>query len=160
MFYLSALMACTPQEKSLPIEFDEDFLNQQITLKAPGFANTFSSGEDIYIEITNNSSTDVVFPNDYNIRIFSFSDNKWGEISEVSTMRLPEGNLTLSPNNNSLTIHNTFVAPNLLDLNRQYKLRIYVFGNIDTTQVSAFTDVVLHPWYTSNGNILSKTALS
>jgi hypothetical protein len=149
MLFGSVLVACSTKESHPPIEIDKDYLNQQITLKAPSFSNTFRTAEAISIDITNKSPYEIVFPNDYNIKIFSYSDNEWVKIPEIPTTRLPAGDFVLAPNSNMLTIETTFVNPDLPDLKRKYNLRIYVFGDMkakgESIEVAAFTDVTLRP---------------
>ena len=145
----SILGACSTKESYPPIEIDKNYLNQQIPLEAPNFSNTFRTADAISIEIRNITAHEVVFPNNYNIKIFSYSDNEWVEIPETPTARLPDGDFVLAPNSNMLTIETTFVLPDLPDLNRQYNLRIYVFGDMkangESMEVAAFTDVTLRP---------------
>jgi hypothetical protein len=141
----SILVACSTKDSHPPIEVDKDYLDQQITLEAPSFSNTFRTMDSINIDITNKSTYEIVFPNNYNIRIFSYSDNEWVEIPEIPTTRLPDGDVVLASN----TIETTFVHPDLPNPNRQYNLRIYVFGNMkvsgESIEVAAFTDVRLQP---------------
>ena len=145
MLFGSILVACSTKGSHPPIDVDKDYLNQQITLETQRFSNTFRTVDAINIDITNKSTYEIVFPNNYNIMIFSYSDNEWVEIPEIPTTRLPDGDVVLASN----TIDTTFVNPDLPNPNRQYNLRMYVFGIMkadgESQEVAAFTDVILRP---------------
>ena len=145
MLFGAILVACSTKESHPPIEVDKDYLNQQITLEAPSFFTTFKTADAISIEITNRSAHEIVFPNNYNISTFSYSDNEWVEILEIPITRLPAGDVVLASN----TLETTFIYPDLPNLKDQYDLRIYVFGtmkvNSEIKEVTAFTDVTLRP---------------
>lgn len=143
------LTACLSDEKNEPLVFDEDFLNQQISIKAPEFFNTYKTTDAISFEIRNNSPYEIIFPNDYNIMIFSWENNQWKEIYEIPPTRLPEGNFTLSPKINSAVGKNIFVLPDLPNHNQEYDLRVYIFGEAkkdgEIIVVGAYTNITLHP---------------
>ena len=142
-------MACSGPEKGAPLAFDEDYLNKQISLTAEEFFNTYKTGDAIYLTLRNNSTYEIIFPNDYNIRIFSWRSNEWEEMLEIPATRLPQGNFTLSPKINSATGKNLFVVPALPDHTQRYELRIYVFGEAKkddlVLKVGAYADVALSP---------------
>jgi hypothetical protein len=93
------------------------------------------------------ADNEIVFPNDYNLRIFKKTNEGWIEIKEIPTTRLPEGDIVLS--RPTKTLESLSVAPDLVDYNQSYHLRIYVIGDMNTNEVikkvAAYTDVVLHP---------------
>jgi hypothetical protein len=98
------------------------------------------------LEINSFSSNEIVFPNDYNLRIFQRKDRDWIEIPETPTTRLPTGDIVLSPKKVRET---TYVMPNLRDYTKRYQLRIYVIGDMKTDegikQVAAYVDLELSP---------------
>ena len=136
--------ACAVGEPSPPIKFDDGYLNQQILLSAPVSFNRFSAKDAISVEITNASSHDIVFQNNYGILMFLKSNDGWVEVAEVPTTRLPEGEVLLSPK----ATKTTYIMPNLPRGASTYSLRIYVFGTTKGDKefgVAAFTDLVLSP---------------
>jgi hypothetical protein len=100
------------------------------------------------LRMTFKTDTSIVFPNNYNLRLFINEDGSWIEIPEEPIIRLPEGEFVYDP----LTSHQfpvIFVSPDLEDKNISYSLRIYVSGEMDQENepktVAAFIDVSLHP---------------
>jgi hypothetical protein len=140
------LVACSSsvEESSAPVNFDDKHINQEIVLVAPGYSNTFKSTDAISVEITNTSSYDVGFQNNFSIRLFLKSNNEWTEVAEVPTTRLPEGDVLLSPK----ATKTTYIMPDLPRDADTYSLRIYVFGATKGNKefaVAAFTDLKLNP---------------
>jgi hypothetical protein len=144
------LMGCSRTEVKPPeINVDKENVNQQILLRAPKNFNTFKTTDDINLELKYNTQYEIVFPNDYNLKMFLQTDDHWVEIHEIPTIRLPEGNIVLSPNALMPAVENIFVSPDLPDYNLKYYLRVYVIGtmniNDEDIKVAAYADVTLHP---------------
>jgi hypothetical protein len=91
------LVSCSSSVDAPPIDIEENYVNQQIVLRAPGHSNTFSTRDPIYLEFESNSNNEIVFPNNYNLRMFERRDGKWIPISEMPTTRWPEGDMVFSP---------------------------------------------------------------
>jgi len=150
LFISSGLvLSCSSKQENTPLDFNKKFLNSQITLSAPKIYNTFHTGDDIGLEIISHINSKVVFPNNYNVKIFSLANNVWVEIFEIPTVRLPEGDFEIVPSGGARSGTIFSVSPNLPDYNKRYQLRIYIFGkatmdNKDIT-LGAFTDVILQP---------------
>jgi hypothetical protein len=140
-------MSCSSFADNSPVDIEKSYVNRQILLRAPDLSNTFGTKDPIYLELESNSNNEIVFPNNYNLRIFERSDGDWIPISEIPTRRLPEGDMVFSPMKKGR--ETTYVDPDLKDFARKYQLRIYVIGDMKTDegikQVAAYVDVELHP---------------
>jgi len=150
LFYqLLSLISCSSLEHDPPIGIEKDFINQQILLRAPSFSNTFSTIDPINLELKYNTSNEIIFPNNYNLKLFTQVNEGWIEIQEKPTVRLPSGNIIFSPTKDMPAVEDIFVSPELLDISQQYELRIYIIGDMkvdgDVVRVAAYTDVTLHP---------------
>lgn len=141
------LASCSGSDDNSPVDIGEDYVNQQILLSAPDFFNTFNTEDSIYIELRSYSKNEIIFPNDYNLRIFERNNGDWIEIYEIPTTRSPAGDVILSLA--TRTRQTTYVTPDLADRTRRYQLRIYVIGDMKTDegikQVAAYVDLELRP---------------
>ncbi len=131
-----------------PLSFDETYLNNQVILHALKQENTFRTKDTLLIRMTFNTKTDIVFPNNYNLRLFIEENDEWHEIYEQPRTRLPEGNFVFSP----FTSHQFpgfYVAPALPDFDKKHLVRIYISGEMEneknTKTVTSFIDVLLFP---------------
>jgi hypothetical protein len=140
------ITSCSPNKP--PIEFDSAYLNKQIRLIALKELSAFKTNEDVAVHLEYNTENKIVFPNNYNLRIFIQEQDKWIEIKEKPTVR-PENQVVLSPE--IPTSYGQIVGfwPQLDDLTKTYRVRVYVFGDMTTSegtkQVAAFVDFVLTP---------------
>lgn len=149
---LYSLMTSCSTLKSIPnkppVDFDAAFLNQQIRLVAMRELGSFRTGDDQAVLLEYNTTNKIVFPNDYNLRIFIQQNGQWIEIKEKPTIR-PEKQVILSPNIPTSYGHIVGFWPQLDDLTKMYNMRLYVFGEMETPdgtkQVAAFVDFVLTP---------------
>lgn len=146
------LLSCAKlnDDLSAPIEVDTDYLNQQIKLLPVKQLNTFKIGEPVGLQLLYNSENEIVFPSNFNLRIFVRREDNWVEIEERATQRFPDGDVVLSPVNPASYAQIVTFFPELEYLNETYTLRVYVFGdmrigNHETKQVAAFVDIVLSP---------------
>jgi hypothetical protein len=144
------MISCAGPDKELlpPLEFNNNDLNNQVMLHVAQQENDFSTSDVLTLRMTFKTNTSIVFPNNYNIRLFINQDGSWREIPEKPRIRLPEGDFVYDP----LTSHQfpvIFVRPDLKDNNISYNLRIYVSGEMmhenEPKTVAAFIDVGLHP---------------
>ena len=144
-----ALPSCSTTNPGHPISVDEGFLNKQILIRAPGYANKFKTTESLVLELKYNSYNEIVFPRNYNLRIFEYSGDEWVEIKEKPTQRFPDEDIIFSPDKYMPAVEVVGLFPDLPDIFREYKLRIYVTGKMKTDDgdqdVTAYVDVVLTP---------------
>jgi hypothetical protein len=147
IFCSSVLVSCASSWQP-PVTLDEKYVNQQILLRTSKH-NTFTTNDSILLEMKYNSTNEIVFPRDYNLRLFENTKDGWVEIYEKPVTRNPPDDIVLSPNKYISFIQAIFVFPDLPNYDRKYKLRIYVFGEMkeegEIVEVAAYTDVVLHP---------------
>lgn len=131
-----------------PVSFDSLHINKEISMAASQEFNTFRTGDTIALFVLYNivdTDIEVVFPNNFNMRIFIKQSKDWIEIKERAKIRLFD-KVTLSPTNNRSLLIFTPVLP---DLNQRYEMRVYVFGEMvypdGIQQVVAFVDFILRP---------------
>jgi len=132
-----------------PIDFDPAYLNQQIRLVVVKELSAFKTDQDIGLLLEYNNTNEIVFPNNYNLRIFIQQDGQWVEIKEKPTIR-PSDEVVLSPNIPSSYGQIVAFSPQLGDLTKTYYVRIYIFGDMTNPegkkqQVASFADFVLTP---------------
>jgi len=143
----SILVSCSNPKNDILIDIQNDYLDQQVVLRAPTFFNTFTTADPIVLDLISNSNDEIVFPNNYDLRIFKRTNEGWIEIKEIPTVRLPEGGVVFSPM--TKTIEHLDVSPDLVDYSQRYQLRIYVIGEMKTNEsvkkVAASFDVTLNP---------------
>ena len=143
------ISSCTPSETNSPIPTDEEYVNRQILIRAPDYANKFDTRDFIMLELKYNTTNEIVFPNNYGLKIFEKTADGWVEIKEQPTERVPPGDIIFSPLKEMPAVPVVMVFPDLPDLGQKYSLRIYVIGqmssNGQTIEVVAFTDIVLNP---------------
>lgn len=128
---------------------DDRFVNKQIFIRAPAYANKFKTSDLIILELKYDSNNEIVFSNNYGLKIFESTKDGWIEIKEKPTDRIPSGNIVLSPWAEMPATQIVMLYPDLPNLQRQYSLRIYVIGQMKgdegTTKISAYTDITLSP---------------
>ncbi len=95
------------------------------------------------------TTNEIVFPSNYNLRLYVQQDGQWVEIKEKPTIRPPD-EVDLSPKIPSSYGQIVAFWPQLEDLAKTYNMRAYVFGDMTTSegqkqQVAAFADFVLTP---------------
>jgi hypothetical protein len=143
------LTSCITSTKNDPIQLNEKNVSHQITTFAPGFANTYKTSDPIRLELDYNSTNEIIFPNDFNPRIFEETKDGWVEIKIKPALIIPTNDVILSPQNEMSAVHFIVIFPDISNLDRNYILRIYVIGkmrvNSETEEVAAFTDVTLNP---------------
>jgi hypothetical protein len=148
-FVQVTLSSCSTTITNPPIPVEKDFTNKQILLRAPDYANTFKTTESLALELKYNSTNEIKFPRNYNLRIFEYSDGEWIEIMEKPTERFPDGDIIFSPDKYMPIVQVVGAFPDLPDINQKYKLRIYVTGEMKTEEgnqdVVAYVDVQLTP---------------
>ena len=141
-----AITSCNSGPDKPPIEFDPTYLNQQIKLIAIKEMSAFQTKYPVGVLLQSNSTNEIVFPINYNLRIFIQENGLWIEIKEKPTIR-PKDPIVMSPN--ALYRHIVMFSPDLDDLTKTYNMRVYVFGDMttqeSTKQVAAFVDFVLTP---------------
>jgi len=143
------LSSCIAPELGNPIQIAEEYVNQQILIRAPAYANKFSTRDVVILELKYNSPNEIVFPNNYGLRIFEKTTDGWVEVKEKLTDRIPPGDIILSPTKELPVVQVVMLFPDLPDLGRKYSLRIYVVGQMNSNgkeiEIAAFVDIVLQP---------------
>lgn len=146
--FTGLISACT-SDKNDPIQMDGTYVNQQIILRAPSYANEFGTNEALILELKYNSINEIVFPNNYGLRIFEETEDGWKEVQEKPTERTPTGDIIFSPEKLMPAVHIVGVYPNLQRPGQKHNLRVYVIGemnvNGEVIKVAAYTDVTLKP---------------
>jgi hypothetical protein len=142
-------MSCSELTPAPPIDIEKEYLNQQILLRAPNFSNSFNTLDRISLELKYNSNREIVFPNNFNLKMFIQTNEGWMEINERPIVRLPPGDVVFSPSKMMPAVQVIYFSPELPSSNQKYKLRIYVIGSMkemgESIKVAAFTDIELHP---------------
>jgi hypothetical protein len=80
-----------------PIDFDPNYLNQQIRLLVSKELSAFKTDSDVGLLLEYNTVNEIIFPNNYNLRIFVQQNDQWVEVKQRPTIR-PNGPVILSPN--------------------------------------------------------------
>jgi hypothetical protein len=131
-----------------PLEFEGDHLNNEVTLHALAQENSFKTTDILVLRLTFRTDTDIVFPNDYSLRLFVRDKDSWKEINEKPVERLPEGDFIFSPDT-SHQLPVIFVEPNIENTGQKYSMRIYVSGNMikngTSETVASYLDIELRP---------------
>ena len=142
-------MSCTVAKEEPTIGIEKDYVNQQIRVLAPDNFNSFKSTSPVTLEIQYHATDEIVFPNNYNVRIFKQVKSKWVEVKEIPTVRLPKDDIIFSAEKGTATVRLFAVFPDLIEYAQTYELRIYIIGDMKMKQeikkVTAFIDVTLHP---------------
>ena len=143
------LSACGLARADDPIEFDKEYLNNQVLIRAPAYSNTFKTKGTITLELKYNSNSRILFANNYNIKIFQNISNHWTEIKEKPATRISSDIVELSPEKAMPAVQVVMFYPDLPQPNEKCSLRVYVVGlmeaNGTTKNVAAYTDIVLFP---------------
>jgi hypothetical protein len=143
------LSACGLGQIDDPIEFDKEFLNNQVLLRAPAYSNTFKTKGTIALELKYNSNHRIMFANNFNIKIFRNISNHWTEIKEKPATRIPSDVIVFSPEKAMPAVQVVMFSPDLPQPDEKYFLRVYVVGlmeaNGTTKNVAAYTDIILNP---------------
>lgn len=143
------IVACSGVDGNPPLSFDDGYVNQQILLMAPNYANTFRTVDPISLELKHNSIHEIVFQNNYNLKIYEWIDESWVEIKDKSNAQYPSGDIIFSPAELMPVVQVIVVSPDLEDLSSKHQLRVYVSGDMKTGEgiqkVAAFVDITLNP---------------
>ena len=142
------IVACSGPDDH-PLSFEDGYVNQQILLTAPSSFNTFRTFDPINLELRHNSIHEVVFRNNYNLRIFERTNGSWAELKEKSTAQYTSDDVIFSPAQLMPVVQVIVVSPDLQDLSSKHQLRVYVSGDMKTGQgiqtVAASVDITLNP---------------
>ena len=121
-------------------------LNETITLSAPKSENDFRFNNIVTLSIENTGDEEILFRPDYQIKIFSYSQEEWTEVFHTPPECKLE-NILLAPSDSAYFP----VYPSLPDLEEARLLRFFVFGyvvqdaEIAEDRVGGYVDVVLKP---------------
>jgi hypothetical protein len=140
-----------PFPNDFPVEgIPDDYINSHIRIISPGGWNKFIIGEPIAISIENISEEIIVFPGDFNIQSYSFSESGWVLHNKAFEYGL-DGNRYLCPSldGNRKTAAKAFYP--IIELDETINLRIVITGHVfrdgkpTDILVGAFTDIRLKP---------------
>ena len=120
------LFSCTSAYDEPPVEMEEDYVNQQIKLLIPSQFNSYETTSSVVLEVQYFSNNDIVFPNNYNVRIFKRTDEAWIEIQEKPITRLPEDDIVFSAEKETNAIRLFTVYPELDKYDQPSELRFYI----------------------------------
>jgi hypothetical protein len=132
-----------------PIEFNPEYLNQQIKLIAYTGLDPYKTNQNFVLHLEYDSENKIVFPSDYNQRMFLQQNGKWVEIKEKQVIRSKD-QVVLSPATPLSYGQLVGFWPQIDDQTKVAFLRAYVFGDMtlpdgSTKPVTAFIDVILTP---------------
>lgn len=141
-------LACGNAESEPPVDLEDGYTNQQIKLFAPSQFNAFETISSVVLEVQYHSGNDIVFPNNYNVRIYERTSNGWIEIPERPVLRLPEDDIRFSVEGKT-TVRLFTVDPDLDNYGKTHDLLFYIFGDMKVDggvrQVAAYVDIELSP---------------
>lgn len=151
-FALLASCRAEAQPVGMPsVDIPADALNEQIRLSAPAGWNTFKVDSPVGLLVEVTGTETIIFPPDFGIQPFRYSDGEWVEVEQVPTTYV-HGDVIVPPSGgNPLVTGTARTFPILPDTDKPVLLRIFVFGHMyrDGTatddKVGAYIDVLLEP---------------
>lgn len=127
-----------------------DNVNSHIQIFAPYGWNKYTIGEPIAIHIENISDEILVFPGDFNIQSYSYSDSGWVlQKKEIEIVADENRYICPSLGGNQKTAAVVFYP--IIELEESINLRVVITGHVfregkpTDIRVGAFTDVRLKP---------------
>jgi hypothetical protein len=152
------ITACTSNQDSyrdmaFDLIFAHEDTNNSIQLSVWKNYQFFKLGTTIDLAVKNLSNEIIVFPPNYNVRIFHYSeDEKQWMVVEDSIESPSEPLRALAPQGSDKpNVGDVIFHPNLETHGSQITIRVTVTGNvvrddiITDEQVGAYIDIVLHP---------------
>ena len=143
------LVGCKAKDIPSPIKISDGFVNQQVKVRVADYSNTFKNTDPISLELMYDSNNVIVFPNNYNLKIFELNNDQWVEIQEKPTDRYPADDIVLAPDKMLPAVQVIVLFPEINDTSKSHVLRIYVIGEMQTDsgnqEVAAYTDIKLSP---------------
>jgi hypothetical protein len=151
VLFLNACSVANREIEYSPIEYDDNYINRQISLQVLDEWNDFIIGNPVSLFMTLDTTLldpHIVFRNDFGLRIFYKENGHWIEVSQKPVIRPPDDvilSYALSKTSGIVTFY-----PDLPDRTKEYNMRAYVFGDMrmpdgSIQQVSAFADFKLAP---------------
>ncbi len=146
---LTSCLFAPSESDELPIEFDTQYLNKQITIFASPQLNTFRPGESIGLTLFYNTNYQISFPANYNLKIFIRDSGAWKEIEEQPVIRYPNSDIILSPEDPKSYGRMVVFFPDINDTRKSYEIIVYVIGDMTTPEgiikVAAYSTILLNP---------------
>jgi hypothetical protein len=133
------------------ISIPENQMNTKINLYAPPESNTFDQGDEVAVVVENLTESQIIFPEDYGIKIFTFSKSEKKWLLVENGMGYPEGETVLLPKKQQLFGGILIVFYPIIDDSDQLTtIRVVVVGTIqdskmDSENVGAYIDITLNP---------------
>jgi hypothetical protein len=130
------------------MDFATENLNSKLQLSAPPDWNNYDANNSVSLLVQNISNDQVVFPKDFNIRIYTYTDEKWVEIRNISEY-IGDDVVLFPRSDTSLGETGVGFFPYLFGYKTPIELRIFVFGQIYKNDkatnewIGAYIDVTL-----------------
>jgi hypothetical protein len=144
-----ALAGCASNDLPSPVDIPNEFVNQQILLRVSPYGNTYKTTDTVTLELKYVSTNVIIFPRNFNLKIFEYIDDQWVTINEKPTERVPQEDIVLAPYKEIPVVTAVSLYPDILDIWKSHKLRIYVVGEMQTDagvqDVAAYTEIILNP---------------
>lgn len=154
LFCVSITSLCSCRDRNLTIpkyDIPKENINSYVKIYAPKGWNDKLIGNPITVVVDVLGDETLVFPADFNIQCFTYSDSKWSEI-EIEEIQRQSGKIIMHPSNGKPElIRSAMVLPIINDLSDPVILRVVVVGHLylngeKTDQlVGAYTDMKLYP---------------
>jgi hypothetical protein len=149
---ITNLCSCKYWNSTIPkYDIPQENINTYVKIFAPKGWNEFIIGDPIAVVVDVIGKEILVFPADFNIQCFTYTDSKWSEIEKEQIQRL-NGKIIMFPSKGKPElIRSALIFPKINDQVDPLKLRVVIVGHIyidgkSTDQlVGAYTDVKLYP---------------
>lgn len=121
-----------------------------LEITVPDGWNSFKTGDPISLLINNISDKQIISKQDFGVRIYVFTDDKWIEVDN-NTVYIND-QITLNPNKNydPTKIVSLFVLPDLPNHSTSSYIRIFIVGTVienekTTNEIASYVNLELHP---------------
>ena len=145
----SLLVSCTsipgtPASKMPNIDIPIEEMNKTLKVTpAPGMAETFQQTGLLQLELVNLSNYAIIFPPDFNIKLFLKSGDEWKTTSNL--FQYADGNTEIRPKGEYPSDALVNLMPSLDSNQTSTMLRVVVLGKVEATNkvVGAYIDIPL-----------------
>lgn len=144
------LAACSGPQTPIaaPIDIDSAYLNSQIRLITVDQMWPLKTNDDLALLLESNTANKIVFPSNYNLRIFYQENGVWVEMLERPTTRYQD-QFIMDPDDPLSLYQIVGFWPQYPDPSKSYLMRVYVFGDMTTPEgvkvVAAFAEFFVRP---------------
>lgn len=134
-----------------PVDIPLEVLNTEVRVFYLEGWNTFRIDDPVALSVEVVGDEQVIFPPDFGVRMFLYSEGMWVEIEGVPT-EYRGGSFVLSPSHGDpFEVGDTSVFPIVPDKGTPALLRVFVTGHVyrdgkaTDERVGAFVDLTLNP---------------